>query len=159
MSRKYIAYMILGVLLFLLNLMMAGGGDSFYFGNMVTIQERTMIAELLTSTDRYLNKEIRVEGLVEEVNKNSRCSFILRDEADDRICVQCSGCGYTLTNEQVGSKCIVQGILQKIKLENFDVGSTNIKNMSFSESSNLPLNVIDNEGYRYYLDSSGVILE
>lgn len=160
MSKKNLSYLVIVALLFVLNLILAGDGGKVLIGEPVTAKSTLALSDLYAFPESYVNKSVRIEGRIANIDPDSRCSFLLQDAQDNEIRVQCSGCGYSLSLDDIGRKCIVQGNIVRLNTRNqgnrlnmIDPGlasSLNYRNASVS---------FGNSGQTYYLDSFGIILE
>jgi hypothetical protein len=160
MSKKNLSYLVIIALLFILNLILAGDGGKVLIGEPITAKSVLSLSDLSAFPESYVNKVVRIEGEIASIDQDSRCSFILKDNKGNEICVQCSGCGYPLSGEDIGRQCIVQGEIVSLNLRypgnQPKVGAFGFK--STGKDSQVLLS-FDNRGYTYYLDSFGIILE
>jgi len=160
MSKKNLSYLVIISLLFILNLILAGDGGKVLIGEPVTAKSALSLSELYAFPESYIDKVVRIEGEIASIDQDSRCSFILKDIKGDEICVQCSGCGYPLSFEDIGRRCIVQGNI--VRLNSRSLGNRlKVGDLGFNSSGNdsKVLISLGNVGYTYYLDSFGIILE
>jgi hypothetical protein len=160
MSKKNLSYLVIVALLFILNLILAGDGGKVLIGEPVTAKSASTLSDLYAFPESYVNKVVRIEGEIASIDQDSRCSFILKDFKGNEICVQCSSCGYALSLEDLGRRCIVQGNI--VRLSSRSLGKRlDIGDLGFNSSGNdnKVLISLNNLGYIYYLDSFGIVLE
>jgi hypothetical protein len=155
MSKKNLSYLVIIALLFILNLIMAGDGGKVLIGEPVTADSILSLSDLYYFPEPYVNKTVRIEGKIADIYQDSRCSFLLKDDDGGEICVQCSGCGYSLSKDDIGRKCITQGIIMKYNMHKL-MNSVGSEEFGFSTKSTVTLH---DGNSRYYLDSQGIILE
>lgn len=160
MSKKNLSYLVIVALLFVLNLILAGDGGKVLIGEPVTAKSTLALSDLYAFPESYVNKNVRIEGRIASIDTDSRCSFLLQDAQDNEIRVQCSGCGYSLSADDIGRKCIVQGNI--IRLHNRNQGNrVNMVDTGLASSWDYrnALISLGDSGRTYYLDSFGIVLE
>lgn len=154
MSKKNLSYLVIIVLLFILNLIMAGDGGKVLIGEPVTKGDSLSLLDLYNFPEPYLNKTVRLEGRIADICQDSRCSFLLESKDGGEILVRCVSCDYYLSSDDLGRKCITQGTIVKsavydklnsVKVDGFGAGLDAIR--------------LNSGKYVYYLESQGIVLE
>jgi len=160
MSKKNLSYLVIITLLFVLNLILAGDGGKVLIGEPVTAKSALPLSDLYAFPESYVSKVVRIEGEIESIDQDSRCSFILKDIKGNEICVQCSNCGYPLSSEDIGRKCIVQGKIVRLNLQRSgnQLKAGDLGFNSTGKDSQVLISLYSRR-YTYYLDSFGIILE
>ena len=79
------------------------------FGGEVTMEESITLAQIYSSPEQYIDKEIRIEGTIKEVCQHKGCWLKLTD-GDKELTVRFKDYGFFVPKDASTSKVIVQGI-------------------------------------------------
>jgi RecJ-like exonuclease len=87
-------------------------------GKGVEIATATPVKALLSDPEKYLGKEVRVEGEITKVCQMQGCWILLKDaSSDDPIMVKVNDGEIVFPKDGVGKKVVVQGKLEKAEDE------------------------------------------
>jgi RecJ-like exonuclease len=87
-------------------------------GKGVEIATATPVKALLSDPEKYLGKEVRVEGEITKVCQMQGCWILLKDaSSDDPIRVKVNDGEIVFPKDGVGKKVVVQGKLEKAEDE------------------------------------------
>jgi hypothetical protein len=83
-------------------------------GKPIEVKTSTSIKELYTNPDKYLGKEVRIEGEIVEVCQNQGCFIFVKDSSTpETIQVKVNDGDIVFPKDGAGKKVIAQGKLEK----------------------------------------------
>jgi hypothetical protein len=85
-------------------------------GKPISIESATPIAEIQTHPERYLGKEVRVEGQIAEVCQAMGCWMEVRDAAQHSIRVKVDDGVIEFPRDGAGRKVVAQGTVEKVTM-------------------------------------------
>src|SRR5512137_235045 len=86
-------------------------------GKPIDVQQTTSIKELLTNPDKYLEKDVRVEGEITAVCQNMACWINIKDgSTPETITVKVNDGEIVFPKDGTGRKVVAQGKLEKLDL-------------------------------------------
>ena len=112
---KKVCWAFLATTLFMALPLLAGDQK---LGKSVEIATATPVKALLSDPEKYLGKEVRVEGEITKVCQMQGCWILLKDaSSDDPIMVKVNDGEIVFPKDGVGKKVVVQGKLEKAEDE------------------------------------------
>ncbi|HYK90922.1 MAG TPA: DUF4920 domain-containing protein [Acidobacteriota bacterium] len=89
--------------------------DEMKLGKAVAIKSATPIKEILSQPDKYLGKDIRIDGEITEVCQNMGCWINVKDAStNESIQVKVDDGEIVFPKDGAGRKVAVQGKLEKV---------------------------------------------
>jgi len=84
-------------------------------GDPVTLKETTTVKTILADPEKYLGKDVRVEGEITSVCQMAGCWIMLKDSSSpDPIMVKVDDGVIVFPKDGAGKKAVVQGKLEKV---------------------------------------------
>jgi Domain of unknown function (DUF4920) len=98
-------------------LALPGWAAEMNLGKPIDVKQTTTIKELLTNPDKYLGKDVRVEGEITAVCQNMACWINIKDgSTPETITVKVNDGEIVFPKDGTGRKVVAQGKLEKLDL-------------------------------------------
>ena len=94
-----------------------GWSAEMNLGKPIDVKQTATIKELLTNPDKYLGKDVRVEGEITAVCQNMACWINIKDgSTPETITVKVNDGEIVFPKDGTGRKVVAQGKLEKLDL-------------------------------------------
>ena len=92
-------------------------GNTKSYGKGVQIKEATAVSAILDNPDRYIGKQVRIEGMIIEVCAKRGCwVYLASDRQGEKIQVKVTDGEIVFPMSASGSMGVVEGVVEELKI-------------------------------------------